>query len=303
MTSSRTFTVVRVATRSHQKGKQNTGGRFHGTPLAAAKKAASRICRKSNIFGRCALDIVIQETTPGRPGKLFAYHVLRKKKTEGDAVQHGDMTVHHRYEVHARALPDPHTILAAKTPGAPKKPHRRSSSLQPIALPAIAQPTPLIVAQSGSSSSSRGQPQPAVPPFTQQQALFVGQTPSKKQVVAQQKQIALNQAPIPFLQQQMPPQTPRQSRPPQKLSFTQLLESLSQNTPQTRQTVSQQKKQQSSQTQTIPSSVSASLPRQTKQQRQSQSPLITTSPIQQKKQGQQKVSSGSGFWNFFSGGK
>jgi len=99
----RVFEVFHVTTRTRQKGIQNTGSILKNvTPLAAARKAANRICRKSKIRGRCALNISLREVLPGgQQGKEYHYHVVRTKREvptertlpDGSMVKHAYETV------------------------------------------------------------------------------------------------------------------------------------------------------------------------------------------------------------------
>lgn len=104
ITRKRVFEVVRVYSRTHQKGADNLGGRFKGTPVAVAKKVATRVCRDSKIHGRCALNISIVEITPGSKGKHYHYHVRRVKRPEPVVVQHGDVVIPHKYEIIAERI-------------------------------------------------------------------------------------------------------------------------------------------------------------------------------------------------------
>ena len=116
-TPSRVFTVLHVYTNHAQKGVQNTGGRFKGTPKAAALKATNRICHQSKIHGRCALEVVIQEITKGSAGKIYAYHVIRKRKTPAKSVvvYGGTTPVKHAYVSQAYAI-DPAKFGLTKQP-------------------------------------------------------------------------------------------------------------------------------------------------------------------------------------------
>lgn len=115
-TPTRVFTVLRVYTNHKQKGVQNTGGRFTGTPKGAALKAVNRICHSSRIRGRCALEIIIQEITRGSAGKIYAYHVIRKRKPPQDSVvvYEGTVPVKHAYVSQAYAI-DPSKYGIVKT--------------------------------------------------------------------------------------------------------------------------------------------------------------------------------------------
>jgi len=80
----RKFKVVRVSSRTHEKGMQNTVGVYKNySPEMAAKKAISRICANSNIRGKCALNItMVEELSPGHHGKEYSYHGVRHKVKE-----------------------------------------------------------------------------------------------------------------------------------------------------------------------------------------------------------------------------
>ena len=103
---SRVFTVLHVFSREGEKGVENTGGRFRGTPKAAALKAVNRICHQSRIHGRCALEIIIQEITKGSVGKIYAYHVIRKRNRPDQSVvvYEGTTPVKHAYVSQAYAI-------------------------------------------------------------------------------------------------------------------------------------------------------------------------------------------------------
>ena len=77
--SDRSFTIVKVTDiHGKKKGKANLGGRYiSSTPMGAAKKAASQICRASSIKGRCTLIVTVQETTQGSGKKEYTYKVSR----------------------------------------------------------------------------------------------------------------------------------------------------------------------------------------------------------------------------------
>lgn len=90
----RSFTVERTSV-----GKP--GGVYHGTPLAAAKKAASMRWRGSQ--GPKTADITIRETTRGSPHKESEYKVERKKLAKPvESVIDGKKIVR-EYEVIAHA--------------------------------------------------------------------------------------------------------------------------------------------------------------------------------------------------------
>jgi len=79
MSDKRSFKIVEVGDMRRQKGKHNLGGRYiSSTPLSAAKKAFTRVCRETAIKGQCTLVIKIQETTRGADGKIFTYKGKRE---------------------------------------------------------------------------------------------------------------------------------------------------------------------------------------------------------------------------------
>lgn len=100
----RSFTVIEVKTiHEHVKGKENLGGVYKSlTPISAAKKAVTKICKKSKIHGRCTLLITIQETTLGSSKKKYTYKVTRKRVDK--IVHHGDTCIMHRYTTTAHKV-------------------------------------------------------------------------------------------------------------------------------------------------------------------------------------------------------
>lgn len=112
----RYFTIVSVKTvRGHTKGSENTGGRFRGSPMAVAKKAASRVCRRSKIHGRCTFFITIKEITRGSQEKTYIYKVKRIRLPQN--VNHSGMEIVHKYRLEAKRvdkIPKPRAHKAAK---------------------------------------------------------------------------------------------------------------------------------------------------------------------------------------------
>lgn len=102
---SRSFTVVKVTdVHGHPKGDENLGGLFKGkSPVSAAKKAMTRICRKTSVKGQCTLIITVQETTRGSANKLFCYKVKRIKNPA--QVAHEGLEITHNYMVEAHKHP------------------------------------------------------------------------------------------------------------------------------------------------------------------------------------------------------
>jgi len=79
MSGKRSFNILEVGDLRKQKGKHNLGGRYIGsTPLSAAKKAFTRVCRETAIKGQCTFVIKIQETTRGCDEKIFTYRGKRE---------------------------------------------------------------------------------------------------------------------------------------------------------------------------------------------------------------------------------
>lgn len=101
----RSFTVVRAMdVHGNVKGQENLGGVFHGkTPVSAAKKAMSQICRKSAVRGQCTLIITVRETTRGSARKEFSYKVKRIKNEtqvmrDGVPVQYNYLLTAHAWK-------------------------------------------------------------------------------------------------------------------------------------------------------------------------------------------------------------
>ncbi len=95
MIEKRNFTIADAAHRDGCGTKyqiKGYSGRFHSAdPGSAARKAATSLCRRKKIRGRCVLYISMRETTQGGKsnGKVFTYRLTRKKS---DTVgPHGQM--------------------------------------------------------------------------------------------------------------------------------------------------------------------------------------------------------------------
>lgn len=100
----RSFTITHVVTsKGHAKGSDNLGGVFKGkTPSSIAKKAASRICKKSDIRGQCTFTITIKETTRFSKKKEYTYRVKRVRRPT--TVQHAGKDVVHKYTLLVKAV-------------------------------------------------------------------------------------------------------------------------------------------------------------------------------------------------------
>jgi hypothetical protein len=79
MENKRSFTVEKIETSNGKsKGASNLGGRFiSSTPAGAAKKVGSKVCRESDVKGRCVLYITIRETTRESNHKDYVYKITR----------------------------------------------------------------------------------------------------------------------------------------------------------------------------------------------------------------------------------
>lgn len=97
----RTFSIVSISTTSgYVKGSENIEGKFNSSsPMNAAKKAASKICRMSKIKGQCTLIIHLME---GATGKKYSYKVKRVKNQV--KVPRGDTVITFKYTLTAKSL-------------------------------------------------------------------------------------------------------------------------------------------------------------------------------------------------------
>jgi hypothetical protein len=105
MSGKRSFKIVDVGDLRGAKGKHNLGGRYMGsTPLSAAKKAFTRVCRETAIKGQCTLVIKIQETTRGADGKIFTYR--GKREMNPITVMRNGVEVTYKYQTKLVSLRD-----------------------------------------------------------------------------------------------------------------------------------------------------------------------------------------------------
>lgn len=104
---SRTFAIVSVSTTTGRiKGTENLTGRYVSrTPVAAAKKAVSKICSMSKIKGQCTLIIHIREMTRGSTGKEYSYKIKRVKNPI--TVSKDGQEITFRYTLKAKSLGSP----------------------------------------------------------------------------------------------------------------------------------------------------------------------------------------------------
>ena len=74
----RTFKVIDVRKHGGCKTKFKEGRYTSSTPMGAAKKTFTRLCKLKKIRGRCTLIVTVQETTLGSNKKQFSYKLSRK---------------------------------------------------------------------------------------------------------------------------------------------------------------------------------------------------------------------------------
>jgi hypothetical protein len=103
MSEKRVFTVSAVSS-SNKKivASQSLGGRFvSSSPMQAAMKASSRICRDSGIKGACTSIVEVQEV--GGKGKTYRYEV--KRVNDPVTVEYGNgVEITRQFSVSARSL-------------------------------------------------------------------------------------------------------------------------------------------------------------------------------------------------------
>jgi len=80
------YKVVSVLSKDGCDTKFNSSGRYSsdksGTPLPAAKKAFSELCRVKNIRGQCTFFVTVEESYRGSNKKQFSYMMKRMKRPE-----------------------------------------------------------------------------------------------------------------------------------------------------------------------------------------------------------------------------
>lgn len=104
----RTFKVVEALNRDGCATKFNVDGRYKsdktGSPMPAARKAFSELCRVKNIRGRCAFYVTIQETTQGSDKKQYTYKLVRVKLAEPIVLGEGDAQRTIEYKTEAKSM-------------------------------------------------------------------------------------------------------------------------------------------------------------------------------------------------------
>jgi|APSaa5957512535_1039671.scaffolds.fasta_scaffold134710_3 hypothetical protein len=106
--SRRTFKVVEALNRDGCSTKFNVDARYKsdktGSPMPAARKAFSQLCRVKNIKGRCAFYLTIQETTQGSDKKQYTYKLIRVKLAEPILIGEGDAQRRIEYKTEAKSM-------------------------------------------------------------------------------------------------------------------------------------------------------------------------------------------------------
>ena len=106
--SRRTFKVVEALNRDGCSTKFNVDARYKsdktGSPMPAARKAFSQLCRVKNIKGRCAFYLTIQETTQGSDKKQYTYKLIRVKLAEPILIGEGDAQRKIEYKTEAKSM-------------------------------------------------------------------------------------------------------------------------------------------------------------------------------------------------------
>jgi len=76
----RSFTIVNATKHGGCKTKFGSGGLYRSrTPVSAAKKAFTELCRIKKIRGICTLFITVKETTRNSKNKEYTYKLNRNK--------------------------------------------------------------------------------------------------------------------------------------------------------------------------------------------------------------------------------
>ena len=101
----RSFTIVNVGKQGGCKTKFHGGKYVSKTPVQAARKAFTELCRVKRIRGVCTLVVSVQETTSGSSKKVFSYKLNRLKLKQPMIMQEGtDNEYVIEYETKVKAL-------------------------------------------------------------------------------------------------------------------------------------------------------------------------------------------------------
>jgi len=77
--------------------EKDVKGRYKGSPSAAAKKMAGRICRKNDITKQCTISVSFRETTQNSKHKEYTYKVKRVKSKEPKTVIRNGKEIQYKY--------------------------------------------------------------------------------------------------------------------------------------------------------------------------------------------------------------
>ncbi len=105
MSDKRVFTVSAVSSPSKKiVSSQSLGGRFvSSSPMQAAMKASTRICRDNGVKGACTTIVEMQEVGGKHPGKTYRYEV--KRISDPVTVTYGNgVEITRQFSVSARSL-------------------------------------------------------------------------------------------------------------------------------------------------------------------------------------------------------
>lgn len=100
--SQRSFTVESVHNVHGKKIRNAEGGRFlSSTPVSAARKVVSQVCRTINVHGQCTFIVTVRETTQGSLKKSYCYKV--KRILDPVVVERDGVEIEYSYRVEAHA--------------------------------------------------------------------------------------------------------------------------------------------------------------------------------------------------------
>jgi hypothetical protein len=100
--SQRSFTVERVENVHGKKLARFNGGRYlSSTPVGAAKKVVSHVCRSIDVHGQCTFIVTVRETTRSSLNKSYCYKI--KRVLDPVIVEHDGVEIEHAYRIEAHA--------------------------------------------------------------------------------------------------------------------------------------------------------------------------------------------------------
>lgn len=104
----RSFRIVHFVCHSPKKSTKHVmlTGRFTGIPVAAAKKAARKLCKEMNMKNKpCIMEVHVQETTRGSKNKVFAYLVEREIHESPVEIVRDGLSIMHHFKMNAKSIP------------------------------------------------------------------------------------------------------------------------------------------------------------------------------------------------------